>query len=181
MTQANAGPQAETTGDVTRRSLIRCGALGGAALPLLAACGVGDGSGAAGGSAGSGGSGGSGGSEGSGDSDGSSDSGGSGGGGGTRVAKSDVPVGGGTILAKAEVVVTQPSKGVFVAFSAICTHQGCTVGKVEDGEIVCPCHMSHFSIKDGSNTQGPNGTPAGSVQPLAKKQVTAKGDQLSIT
>ncbi len=77
--------------------------------------------------------------------------------------------------------MTQPSKGVFAAFTAICTHQGCTVGKIENGEIVCPCHMSHFSIKDGSNTQGPNGTPAGSVQPLAKKKVTPKGDQLSIS
>ena len=38
-----------------------------------------------------------------------------------------------------------------------------------------------YSIKDGSNTQGPNGTPAGSVQPLAKKKVTAKGAQLSIS
>jgi Rieske Fe-S protein len=166
MTQANTGAQAETTGDVSRRSLIRGAALGGAALPLLAGCSAGDDSAAAGGSSGS---------------DGSGGSGGSGGGGGTTVAKSDVRVGGGTILAKDEVVVTQPSKGVFAAFSAICTHQGCTVGKVENGEIVCPCHLSHFSIKDGSNTQGPNGTPAGSVQPLAKKTVTARGDQLSIT
>jgi|tagenome__1003787_1003787.scaffolds.fasta_scaffold19642021_1 nitrite reductase/ring-hydroxylating ferredoxin subunit len=175
MTQPNTGTQGGTTGDVSRRSLIRGVALGGAALPLLAACGGGGDSADAKGSGGSGGSGG------SDDSGGSSDSGGSGGAGGTTVAKSDVPVGGGKVLTQDKVVVTQPSKGVFAAFTAICTHQGCTVGKIENGEIICPCHLSHFSIKDGSNTQGPNDTPAGSVQPLAKKKVTAKGDQLSIS
>jgi Rieske Fe-S protein len=96
-------------------------------------------------------------------------------------AASGVPVGGGKIFEDQAVVVTQPTAGTFHAFSAICTHQGCTVGEIEDGQIICPCHMSHFSIKDGSNTQGPNGSPAGSVQPLAKKKVTAKGSQLSIT
>jgi nitrite reductase/ring-hydroxylating ferredoxin subunit len=145
------------TGDVSRRSVLRGVTVGGAALPLLAACGGG----------GSGGSGGSG-------------SGGSGGSGDATVAISDVPVGGGKILKPQGVVVTQPTKGDFKAFTATCTHQGCTVGKIVSGEIICPCHHSHFSIKDGSNTQGPNDTPAGSVQPLAAKKVTKKGDQLSI-
>ena len=62
--------------------------------------------------------------------------------GGSDWAAADVPEGGGTILADQEVVVTQPTKGVFKAFTAICTHQGCTVTKVADGAIVCPCHGS---------------------------------------
>jgi nitrite reductase/ring-hydroxylating ferredoxin subunit len=159
--------------DFSRRTMLRGVAVGGAALPLLAACGGGD---DAADSSGSGGS-----SGGSGDSGGGSGgSGGSGGAAGTTVAKADVPVGGGTILKKEKLVVVQPTEGDFKAYSAICTHQGCTVGKIEGDEIVCPCHMSHFAIKDGSNTQGPNGTPAGSVQPLATKKVTVKGSQLSI-
>ena len=42
-----------------------------------------------------------------------------------------VPVGGGVILTKDEVVVTQPEAGTFKAFSAVCTHQGCLVGLVD--------------------------------------------------
>ena len=40
---------------------------------------------------------------------------------------SAVPVGGGTVYSTEQVVVTQPSEGVFHGFSAICTHQGCLV------------------------------------------------------
>ncbi len=38
---------------------------------------------------------------------------------------SAVPVGGGMIYTDAKVVVTQPTKDVYKAFSAVCTHVGC--------------------------------------------------------
>jgi Rieske Fe-S protein len=86
--------------------------------------------------------------------------GGSGGGGAdVLVATAEVPEGGGVILSDAEVVVTQPTAGDFKAFSAICTHQGCTVGDVAGGVIVCPCHGSQFSVEDGSVTAGPAPSP----------------------
>ena len=91
----------------------------------------------------------------------------SGGGSGTTLAQvADVPVGGGVINADAAVVVTQPESGTIKGFSAICTHQGCLVGSVENTEIICPCHGSKYSAKDGSVINGP------AQQPLAAAPIT---------
>jgi nitrite reductase/ring-hydroxylating ferredoxin subunit len=158
--------ETRSTDGVSRRTMLRGVTVGGVALPLLAACGGGGDSGS--GSGGSSSSGGSSGSTGG-------SSGGSSGGSGATVAASDVPVGGGTILKAQKLVVTQPSKGDFKAFTAICTHQGCTVGQVTGGQIVCPCHGSHFSIKDGSPVSGP------AQAPLASKKVSVSGGQISVT
>jgi nitrite reductase/ring-hydroxylating ferredoxin subunit len=46
---------------------------------------------------------------------------------------SDVPEGGGTVFPDQRVVVTQPGKGDFKAFSAVCPHQGCLVDSVQPG------------------------------------------------
>jgi Rieske Fe-S protein len=134
--------------DLTRRGVFRGVAAGGAVLPLLTACG---------------------------------------GGGSTpksaaspsavpsvSVAVGDVPVGGGKIFADQLVVVTQPTKGEFKAFTAICTHQGCPVTSIADGQIVCPCHASHYSIDDGSVLSGP------APKPLAEFPVTVKGGQVVV-
>jgi Rieske Fe-S protein len=57
------------------------------------------------------------------------------------------------------VVVTQPTKGEFKGFSAICTHMGCTVDKVADGTIDCPCHGSEYSVTDAHVVRGPAPKP----------------------
>jgi Rieske Fe-S protein len=88
---------------------------------------------------------------------------------------SGVPVGGGKIFEDQAVVVTQPTAGTFHAFSAICTHQGCTVDSVAGGTINCPCHGSKFSVTDGSVTKGP------AKNPLPAKQVSADGGELRVT
>lgn len=44
---------------------------------------------------------------------------------------SDVPEGGGAVFREQKVVVTQPESGDFKAFTAVCTHQGCLVDRVE--------------------------------------------------
>ena len=79
-------------------------------------------------------------------------------------AAADVPVGGGKVFTAAKVVVTQPAKGVFKAFSAICTHVGCLCNQVADGTINCPCHGSKFKIADGAVVAGPAPTALPAVK-----------------
>jgi len=86
----------------------------------------------------------------------------------------DIPVGGGVIFAPNQVVVTQPVKGTFKAFSSICTHQGCPVATVANGIINCDCHGSKYAIADGSVVNGP------APQPLPPKQITISGDSITL-
>ena len=89
---------------------------------------------------------------------------------GDAIAKtSDVPVGSGVIVG--EVVVTQPAAGEFKGFSAKCTHKGCTVNKVADGTIDCPCHGSKFNL-DGTVANGP------ATKPLETKGISVQGDSI---
>lgn len=81
--------------------------------------------------------------------------------GGPIAAAADVPVGGGLVVKDQKLVVTQPTKGDFKGFSAVCTHAGCVVGDVADGTINCGCHGSKFSIADGSVVAGPAKAPLG--------------------
>jgi Rieske Fe-S protein len=84
----------------------------------------------------------------------------------------DIPVGGGKIYTAAKVVVTQPSKGDYKAFSAVCTHVGCLCNQVMDGTINCPCHGSKFKITDGSVVTGPAPTA------LAAKTIAVTGGKI---
>jgi thiosulfate dehydrogenase [quinone] large subunit len=61
-------------------------------------------------------------------------------------------------------IVIRNSDGSLVAFSAVCTHAGCTVG-YEGGQLVCPCHGGTYSASTGQVTGGP--PPA----PLARRKV----------
>lgn len=56
--------------------------------------------------------------------------------------------------------VVHPSTDRFVAFSAICTHAGCTVGFDRGGmQFVCPCHGGTFDAKTGQVSGGPPPSP----------------------
>jgi Rieske Fe-S protein len=77
----------------------------------------------------------------------------------------EIPVGSGKIFPAHQVVVTQPAKGKFHAFSAVCTHVGCILDKISNGTIDCPCHGSEFRITDGSLVTGP------ASGPLPKKNI----------
>ncbi|MDP4507657.1 Rieske (2Fe-2S) protein [Nonomuraea turcica] len=95
-------------------------------------------------------------------------------GGSALATTADIPVGGGTIFKDQKIVVTQPTSGEFKAFSAVCTHSGCAVGSVADGQIVCPCHGSKFNIADGAVTNGP------ADKPLPEQQIKVDGDQITL-
>jgi nitrite reductase/ring-hydroxylating ferredoxin subunit len=146
-----------TSPQISRRTLGGLAAAG-VGVPLLAAC--------SGGEAGTA-------------SDPGATSGGSGstaGGSGQVLARTgDIEVGGGTIFADEQVVVTQPTAGTFKCFTAICTHQGCPVASVSDGTINCDCHGSQFSIKDGSVVSGP------ATFPLEEEPITVSGDSITLT
>jgi Rieske Fe-S protein len=85
---------------------------------------------------------------------------------------SDIPVGGGTVFADRDIVVTQPVAGEFRAFSATCTHQGCPVTEVTDGTINCNCHGSKFAVEDGSVVDGPADTP------LPERGIEVTGEEI---
>ncbi|THG35036.1 Rieske (2Fe-2S) protein [Glaciibacter flavus] len=93
-------------------------------------------------------------------------------GGGTEIAKlADIPVGG-SIDAKlngAPILVSQPTAGTVVAFSAICTHQGCIVAAAGK-EFDCPCHNSSYDAATGEVLGGP------APKPLPKVAVSISGD-----
>lgn len=91
---------------------------------------------------------------------------------GGLVKTADVPVGSGVILKDEKLVVTQPAKGQFKGFSAVCTHQQCIVNTVKGDTIFCPCHGSRYSTKDGSVKGGP--APA----PLKEVSVKVEGTEV---
>jgi Rieske Fe-S protein len=94
---------------------------------------------------------------------------------GAELAKTaDIPVGGGKIFKDQKVVVTQPEKGAFKAFSAVCTHQGCIVSSVSDETINCACHGSRFEIADGAVARGP------ATRPLPAEEITVAGNSIQL-
>ena len=71
------------------------------------------------------------------------------------------------LAGKSSAYFNHPSKGLSIlvdfggqwrAFSAICTHAGCTV-QFTGTQIYCPCHGGAFSAASGSVVAGPPPTP----------------------
>jgi Rieske Fe-S protein len=151
---------------ISRKRFIRLGAAIGvttAGATVVAACG--------GGESGSGGNGGGG------------DSASSGGGGSTGSGSSS-----GAIAQASEVPANSAKKftndgqpavlvhlesGDFAAYSAVCTHQQCTVA-FQDGQLACPCHGSIFDPANGGEVvNGP------AQEPLSEIPVQAQNGEVT--
>lgn len=70
------------------------------------------------------------------------------------------------------ILVTQPKAGDFRGFSATCTHSGCIVQGVQDGEIACGCHGARFDQESGAVLAGPARTALGRIT------IELRGDEL---
>ena len=97
---------------------------------------------------------------------------------GTKIATiSDVPVGTAYQFADPATglpaYLLQPAKGRFLAYSALCTHEGCQVG-FAGNQFQCPCHGAQFDAITGAATRGP------AQEPLAPLRVVASGNDIYI-
>ena len=65
---------------------------------------------------------------------------------------SAVPVKGGKTFSVGgkKILITQPKKGTFKAFVAVCTHQGGALSGAKNNEIVCPLHGARFDADSGA-------------------------------
>jgi Rieske Fe-S protein len=154
---------------ISRRRFIRLGTALGVGASVLAACG--------GGESGSGESGGGGG--GSNKSSGKKTDGGAetkqqASGGQTIAQTSEVAPGSALKFrdSGSPAVLVHLDSGEFVAYSAICTHQGCTVA-YNNGQLVCPCHGSVFDPANGAQVvAGP------APRPLPEIPVEVRGGEV---
>jgi Rieske Fe-S protein len=68
------------------------------------------------------------------------------------------------------------AQGTYRAFSAVCTHLGCTVQYRPDfGHIWCACHDGHYDPQSGQVLSGPP------PRPLAEFTVAIRGSDIVVT
>ena len=73
------------------------------------------------------------------------------------------------------IIVTQPKKGVYKAFSGICTHQPQYITGISGTNLVCRAHGAYFDTTTGNPTGGPG------RRALTHYKVTNKSGMLYIT
>ena len=166
---------------ISRATFIRLGSalgVGAAGASVLSACGQSGGGESGSGGPGSGGS--DGGGSGAGNRGGSTGAAGGGsngarGGGGQAIARTSEVAPGSAAKFEASgspAVLVHLNSGDFVAYSAVCTHQGCTVA-YRGGQLACPCHGSIFDPANGAAVvSGP------ARQPLPEVPVEVRGGEV---
>jgi thiosulfate dehydrogenase [quinone] large subunit len=73
----------------------------------------------------------------------------------------------------APAIIFRTKSGVY-AYSAVCTHQGCTVEFDKNSKhLICPCHGAEFDPANSAKVlAGPTSTP------LPKVKILVKGDEI---
>jgi Rieske Fe-S protein len=87
---------------------------------------------------------------------------------------SAIPVGGAVSATGpdgAPLIIARPTSDTVAAFSAICTHQNCTV-QPAGKQLDCPCHGSVYNADTGAVISGP------APRPLPSVPVTLSGDDV---
>ncbi|MDQ1721892.1 MAG: hypothetical protein QOI26_1626 [Pseudonocardiales bacterium] len=69
-----------------------------------------------------------------------------------------------------DIIIIRPTETTVAAYSAICTHEGCTV-RPAGKQLDCPCHGSVFDLK-GAVLTGP------AQRPLQAVKVAVSGDNV---
>lgn len=94
---------------------------------------------------------------------------------GGRIPSADVPVGTAVVVASGQqrLLVAQLTEGQFVAYSAVCPHQGALVKGSDTLIVRCPAHGSEFDTADhGVPVHGP------ATSPLTSVPVSIDGDEI---
>ena len=69
----------------------------------------------------------------------------------------------------------QPTSGTFIAYSAVCSHQGCIVNFAKEQNMFqCPCHGATYDGTTGEVTGGP------APLPLDKPAIKVVGDNIEL-
>ena len=93
----------------------------------------------------------------------------------TQAANASLNTVGGAVIAN-NVIVIKYDANTYYAFSAICTHQGCTVAyNSSQFQFACPCHGGVFNATTGAVVSGP--PPSA----LTKYTVAKNGNILTVT
>ncbi|WP_345469604.1 Rieske (2Fe-2S) protein [Glutamicibacter ectropisis] len=77
--------------------------------------------------------------------------------------------------AEIPVLLFRPDEKTVLAYSSVCTHQGCVVTtKSTKEDFFCACHGSRFQPSDGTVTDGP------AIAPLGRYATEIKDDQVVV-
>ncbi|ASN39037.1 hypothetical protein CGQ24_08410 [Arthrobacter sp. 7749] len=92
------------------------------------------------------------------------------------IAVAKLPVSGtaSVTIGGAGYLLYRPDQTTVLAYTSVCTHQGCKVGTGSGTTFKCPCHGSEYSKLDGSVTQGP------APKALTRFAAVIQGDQVKI-
>ncbi|MBL3667821.1 Rieske (2Fe-2S) protein [Streptomyces sp. M2CJ-2] len=74
-------------------------------------------------------------------------------------AESEIAPGSTKLFRDHNIVVSRGADDSFTAYSTVCTHASCAIGKLEGTKLICPCHGSEFDATTGKVLREPAVAP----------------------